>query len=166
MGAMDKQLRELFEHQAWADAKHWTAILAHPRATDDGALRRRLYHIHLVQRAFLSVWQGQTLEPPKPESFPTLEALKDWGRDYHEQVLGFLDEDELDDERLDSEVLLPWFQDPPCRTALRRTLHQALMHSHYHRGQNATRLRDLGAKPPTTDLIVWYWKGCPPAEWP
>ena len=37
------------------------------------------------------------------------------------------------------------------------------MHSHYHRGQNATRLRELGGEPPMTDLIVWYWKGRPVA---
>jgi uncharacterized damage-inducible protein DinB len=39
------------------------------------------------------------------------------------------------------------------------------MHSHYHRGQNATRLRELGGTPPNTDLIVWYWKGQPESEW-
>jgi uncharacterized damage-inducible protein DinB len=39
------------------------------------------------------------------------------------------------------------------------------MHSHYHRGQNATRLRELGGEPPPTDLIVWYWKGRPAPEW-
>ena len=39
------------------------------------------------------------------------------------------------------------------------------MHSHYHRGQNATRLRELGAEPPGTDLIVWYWKSRPAPAW-
>jgi uncharacterized damage-inducible protein DinB len=39
------------------------------------------------------------------------------------------------------------------------------MHSHYHRGQNATRLRELGGEPPMTDLIVWYWKGRPRPDW-
>ena len=37
------------------------------------------------------------------------------------------------------------------------------MHSQWHRGQNAMRLRELGGEPPTTDLIVWYWKGRPSA---
>ena len=39
------------------------------------------------------------------------------------------------------------------------------MHSQHHRAQNATRLRELGGKPPTTDLIVWYWKGRPAPHW-
>jgi uncharacterized damage-inducible protein DinB len=29
-------------------------------------------------------------------------------------------------------------------------------HSTYHRGQIVTMLRQLGAKPPTTDLILFY----------
>jgi uncharacterized damage-inducible protein DinB len=39
------------------------------------------------------------------------------------------------------------------------------MHSQHHRGQNATRLRELGGEPPMTDLIVWYWKGRPGPRW-
>ena len=42
---------------------------------------------------------------------------------------------------------------------------QAAMHSHYHRGQNATRLRELGGVPPMTDFIVWLHKGQPAANW-
>jgi len=43
-------------------------------------------------------------------------------------------------------------------------LTQMAMHSQWHRGQNATRLRELGAQPPTVDLIAWYWKGRPSAR--
>jgi uncharacterized damage-inducible protein DinB len=39
------------------------------------------------------------------------------------------------------------------------------MHSHFHRGQNATRLRELGGEPPTTDYIFWLWKGRPKPVW-
>ncbi len=45
-----------------------------------------------------------------------------------------------------------------------RALLQMTAHSNYHRAQNATRLRELGSKPPLTDLIFWYWKGQPEAE--
>ena len=44
-------------------------------------------------------------------------------------------------------------------------LTQAAMHSQWHRGQNAVRLRELGVEPPPVDLIVWYWKGRPAAAW-
>jgi uncharacterized damage-inducible protein DinB len=42
---------------------------------------------------------------------------------------------------------------------------QAAMHSHYHRGQNATRLRELGGVPPATDFIMWVRNGQPNARW-
>jgi uncharacterized damage-inducible protein DinB len=35
---------------------------------------------------------------------------------------------------------------------------QAVLHSQHHRGQIATRLRDLGGSPPTVDYIVWVRK--------
>ena len=40
---------------------------------------------------------------------------------------------------------------------------QCVMHSQYHRGQNATRLRELGGSPPITDYILWLYKSKPPA---
>ncbi len=33
------------------------------------------------------------------------------------------------------------------------------------RGQNATRLRELGGEPPLTDYIAWLWKGRPAPDW-
>jgi uncharacterized damage-inducible protein DinB len=38
---------------------------------------------------------------------------------------------------------------------------QALMHSQHHRGQNASRMRELGVKPPMTDYVIWYAVGTP-----
>jgi uncharacterized damage-inducible protein DinB len=37
-----------------------------------------------------------------------------------------------------------------------QTLHQLTNHASYHRGQVTTLLRQLGAKPATTDLIAFY----------
>ena len=69
------------------------------------------------------------------------------------------------DSRLSESVTFSWFKDPPLELSVGRALTQAAMHSHYHRGQNATRLRELGGEPPMTDLIVWYWRGQPAPVW-
>ena len=61
-------------------------------------------------------------------------------------------------------IEVPWFR-PPAKISIRQALTQAAMHSHYHRGQNATRLRELGGVPPMTDFIAWLHKGQPPAQW-
>jgi uncharacterized damage-inducible protein DinB len=60
---------------------------------------------------------------------------------------------------------MPWFKEPALTITVGEALTQCAMHSQWHRGQNATRLRELGATPPTGDLIVWYWKGRPVPAW-
>jgi uncharacterized damage-inducible protein DinB len=163
---MESMLRDLFGHQAWADAEHWRAIAAHPPARDDRAIRERLHHIHQVQRGLL--WavgdRAETFQFSKAEDFRSFEALHAYARDYDAGIRGFLDS--VSDARLAEPVAIPWFKDPPLTIAVAEALTQCAMHSHYHRGQNATRLRELGGEPPFTDLIVWYWKGRPPAQWP
>jgi len=66
--------------------------------------------------------------------------------------------------RLEELIEVPWFQ-PPLKISVHHALTQAAMHSHYHRGQNATRLRELGGVPPTTDFIVWLRDGQATAKW-
>jgi len=71
---------------------------------------------------------------------------------------------ELDDARLAETIEVPWFK-PPLNISVRHALTQAAMHSHYHRGQNATRLRELGGVPPGTDFIEWLRQGKPGPRW-
>ena len=158
-------LQDLHAHQAWADAEHWKAIESCPAALADEAIRRRLHHIHQVQRFFRwaagSREQAPTLT--RPEDFFDAGALKAWARTYHDEMASFVAT--LTDGRLREQVDIPWFTDPPLQLAVEDALLQAVMHSHYHRGQNATRLRELGGEPPLTDLIIWHWRGRPVPHW-
>jgi uncharacterized damage-inducible protein DinB len=43
---------------------------------------------------------------------------------------------------------------------------QISLHSTYHRGQIATRMRELGAEPAATDFILWVFLDKPAASWP
>ena len=157
-------LHDLYAHQEWADAQHWRAIEACPAAASDPVIHARLHHIHLVQWAFLWIVRGEPVVPSKPEDFADLAGLRRYAREYHKAVAKDLPG--LPAERLGQHLTIPWFKDPPIRITVEQALYQAAMHSHYHRGQNATRVRDLGGEPPLTDLIVWYWKGRPAPEWP
>ena len=162
---MTDLLQDLYGHQAWADAEHWRAIEAHAPARDDEAIRRRLHHLHLVQRAFM--WAvGDRTAPfafSKPEDFKTFDDLKAFAREAHAAINQCLSS--LTDSRLAGPASMPWFKDPPLTITVGEALAQCALHSQWHRGQNATRLRELGATPPTVDLIVWYWKGRPAPEW-
>jgi len=162
---MNALLRDFYGHQVWADAEHWRSIEAHPPAAADKTIHDRLHHIHLVQRAFR--WIVGDRQPiftaTKPEDFATLADLKAYARAYHDEMVGFVDS--LSDERLATRIDIPWFTDPPLTLTVTEALTQCAMHSHYHRGQNAARLRELGGEPSMTDLIAWYWKGRPIAKW-
>jgi uncharacterized damage-inducible protein DinB len=162
---MSTLLRDLYGHQAWADAEHWRAIGGHPPASADRAIRDRLHHIHFVQHAFL--WcvgdRAEAFGATAPENFQSLDDLKAYARAYHNQAVAFVAG--VSEARLDERIMMPWFKDPPLSISIAEALTQCAMHSQHHRGQNATRLRELKGEPPMTDLIVWYWKGRPAPEW-
>jgi uncharacterized damage-inducible protein DinB len=161
---MSTYLHELFAHQQWADAEHWRAFEAHPGALTDKALYERLYHIHVVQHAFLWITGSRTeqFDYKKLEDFADPAALKK----YAQQGLVDLDErvKSVTADGLEEIIEIVWFK-PPLKISRRHALTQAAMHSHYHRGQNATRLRELGGVPPGTDFIVWLRDGQPAAKW-
>jgi uncharacterized damage-inducible protein DinB len=157
-------LKDLIGHQAWADATLWRAIMAHAPACDDPALQDRLHHIHLVQHAFLAVVHREPITATRPGDFATLAGLLDYGRQANARARAFIDT--ADAAKLATRLTIPWFKEPPVELTAAQALVQAAMHSHYHRGQNATRLRELGGEPPLTDFIVWLWKGRPAADWP
>jgi uncharacterized damage-inducible protein DinB len=158
-------LTDLLRHQEWADAEHWRAILASAASRDDAAIRTRLHHIHLVQRAFAWIVgdRPSEFEIRNVEDFPDLPSLNVYAQDYYLRLLPPLMA--LSPEQLSRAVDVPWFRDPPLTLRAEQALLQCAMHSHYHRGQNATRLRELGGEPPLTDLIVWYWKDRPGPSW-
>ena len=162
--------RDLFRQMEWADALVWSVVLKHSVLLEDDTLRDRLYHLHLVQRAFLHIWRGETL------AFQGTEQLRGnhlaaWGRAYHASVAPFVES--LIDAHLDTTVNLPWASEVMARLgtkvpapSLAETLVQVPMHSAYHRGQVNSRIRELGPVPPLTDFIAWVWSDKPVPAWP
>jgi len=159
-------LQDLLRHQEWADAEHWRAIECCSAAVGDPAIRTRLHHIAQVQRAF--AWAvGDQREPftiTRAEDFADPSALKSYAAGYYERSLPRLLQ--LTPDQQARRLTIPWFQKPPLEIRVDEALTQCAMHSHYHRGQNATRLRELGGETPLIDLIAWFWKGRPSASWP
>jgi uncharacterized damage-inducible protein DinB len=154
----------------WADARVWQAVLQHPGAAADQEIRDRLAHIHMTQRAFLLVWTKQPLDHLLSMTFESTTALYDWVRPYYPEVRGFLVT--LKDSRMAEPAAVPWakYFVPAGReaavTTLGETLFQVTSHSTYHRGQANTRLRALGAEPPSVDYIGWAWLERPATTWP
>ena len=158
-------LDDLIAHQAWADAALFDAIGQHPAARADRVIRERLHHLHIVQRSFM--WslgdRAAPFEFSTPGDFAEFEDLRRFARGSHAVVDGFMRK--LTPERRAAPVQIPWFTDPPLTIRVDEAVTQCVMHSQWHRAQNATRLRELGGVPPALDLIVWYWKGRPAPDW-
>jgi uncharacterized damage-inducible protein DinB len=98
----------------------------------------------------------------KVEHYASMADLKAFARKVHTDSAAM--RGGMDEGRLTEIIEVPWFQ-PPLKISVRHALMQAAMHSHYHRGQNATRLRELGGVPPGTDFIVWLRDVQPAARW-
>jgi len=159
---MHEQVSELFAHQQWADSVHWRTLTAHPGALEDEAIRKRLHHLHSVQRAFLDVWKGNSHWPPF-QAFSSIEALRDDMRSYYRELVGFLAAEARG--RLDEILRVPWFPEPQRPVRVSETMLQVVMHSEHHRAQNAIRLREIGGAMPLTDFIVWILDGRPAPVW-
>ena len=84
-------LRELFNHQAWADAAILTAVRSHPAAHEDEALRKTLHHIVVTQRAFLSLFLESPFDPKTEFQIPTgLNDLETLFREAHRDLTAYV----------------------------------------------------------------------------
>lgn len=161
---------DLFQHMSWADAKVWQAVLCTKETGCDKKISYLLYHMHLVQRAFLSLWKGEKVEAPELTSFKDLKSVSKWGYEYHQDLGIFLKSLKEQDKDLNLKVpWSKWFEEKAGREVspitIGESMLQVAMHSQYHRGQINSRLRELSGEPPMVDFIAWIWLGKPVAKW-
>ena len=159
--------RALLSHAEWADALVWRAVLA--CGAEDGELRARLHHLHMVQWSHLHVWRAEKVRPRELSSFPTLAAIRGSAREYYRELPAYVAA--VSPADLNREVRVPWADRLVRRFGGSRpatwaeTVLQVAMHSSYHRGQVSKRLRELGEEPPLSDFIAWIWMDRPGADW-
>lgn len=166
------QLVALVDHMEWADARMWTAVeaLATERA-ESSDLRERLFHLHLVQQLYLSMWRDAPVKVlPELGDYPDLSAVREWARPFYGGARAIVAA--ADERRLAAPIVVPFSERvaqpgrPITHATFAETVLQVALHTTHHRGQLATRVRELGGDPPTVDLVVWIWTGRPGAEWP
>jgi uncharacterized damage-inducible protein DinB len=159
--------RALLGHAEWADALIWESVLAFGQ--EDPELRAKLHHLHMVQWAYLHIWRSEHVKPRELGSFSTMPAIRGWAREYYRELPAYLAG--VSGEALGQTVRFPWAdrlvqrlgQATPATWS--ESVLQVAMHSSYHRGQVASRLRELGAEPPLSDFIAWIWLDRPEADW-
>jgi uncharacterized damage-inducible protein DinB len=155
-------IRDLYRHMAWADARHWSAILAHGPAQSDPELGERVFHIHAVQQIWLARCQGVDVMVPKAD-FASIEDFRHWARACHAALDAYLS------LRKEEDLAQPISYRSLAGESFTQPLGDLLLHlayhSQYHRAQSATRMRALGSQMPATDLVVWQREGRPAPAW-
>src|SRR5262245_35345235 len=129
-------LTDLFLHMQWAEAAVWAAVLSSDNARSDAQLRDRLYHLHMVQRAFLRLWRGEPRDAPYP-AFDDQVSLMQWAQTYYSEALTHLGA--LDEAAISDLQPVPWAEmverrlgRAPEATSVGETALQVVLHSMYH----------------------------------
>ena len=155
---MEKQ----FEYDRWANARMLGVVAGlSPEAflkdlgSSFGSIRNTLAHILSAEWAWLERWNGTS---PKqmldPAGFPDVAALRARWAQVEQDQQAFLRA--LSQERLEADIDYFNLQGEPVTLPLWQLMLHMINHSSYHRGQVTTMLRQVGAKPVSTDLVGFY----------
>jgi uncharacterized damage-inducible protein DinB len=156
------EARELFGYNGWANRQFFAALRGLPAEqyfrdlqSSHGGLHGTLCHIVWAEQLWLTRWLGQPVPAvPQGKDLASLAAAEArWAQVEGDRAayLARLAERQLDDTRLVQPSTGGEF-----RHTLRQMLRHVVDHSSYHRGRLVTLLRQLGAQPPSTGLIVFY----------
>jgi len=163
------EFSEMLTHMEWADAESWRVVRALPAAQSDERVKWLMHHAHLVQSVYLQTWRGDPFQLTELTAYPDVAAIAAWARPYYPQVSAFANT--VDEARFGEPVDFPWSAmiiekfGKALPATLSESVWQVLSHSTYHRGQLATRIRELGGEPPLVDFLVWVWANKPAPEW-
>ena len=164
-----REFRDLLTHMEWADAETWRAVRSLDAAQLDERLRWLFHHSHLVQSIYLQAWRGDAFALTELKAYPDLTAIHAWSRPYYPLVAAFAET--IDESRFVQPVDFPWSQmivekfGKMLPASLSESAWQVFTHTAYHRGQIATRIREIGGEPPPVDFLYWVWAGKPAPQW-
>jgi uncharacterized damage-inducible protein DinB len=154
-------IRELYEYNRWANARSLQAASTASPADftkevggSFASLRGTLAHVYGAEWIWLERWRGASPRKlPFALDFPDVETIRSRWQDVEREQREFLDA--LDPARLAEVVSYVNLKGESFAYPLGRMLQHVVNHSTYHRGQVATLLRQLGATPLSTDLLLY-----------
>ncbi len=157
-----EDFRLLYNYNSWANERTLDscAALSEEQFTRDlkssfNSVRDTLVHIVSAEWIWLERWHGRTPTAfPNPLDYPDLESVRRRFGEIDRNLIDYtasLTGDDLQRVVSFKRVTGEAFAQP-----LWQLLHQVANHGTYHRGQIATMLRQLGAKPASTDLLIFF----------
>ena len=157
-----EDFRLLYDYNSWANGRTLDSCvsLTEEQFTRDLAssfrsVRDTLVHICGAEWVWLERWHGRSHNGlPSTVDFPNFDAaarhLKEIDRSLIDHV------ESLTNEDLQRSVSYKTTSGAPFTQPNWQMLQHVANHSTYHRGQLATLVRQLGAKPISTDMIAFY----------
>lgn len=155
-------IRELYSYNRWANEKTFIAAsqLDAERFTRElgnsfSSVRDTLVHILGAEWIWFERWDGRS---PKAllsvQEFPTLAAITARWKEVEQARRKFLQQLQTSD--LETELTYVNQRGETWKYPLGQQLVHVVNHSTYHRGQITTLLRQLDAKPVSTDFLFYY----------
>jgi uncharacterized damage-inducible protein DinB len=153
-----KELLDLLEYHRWATEKVLQAVsglnsenYSKNLGSSFSSIRDTLLHSYGADRAWLGRIQGQQLERPRPEDYPSVAVLREV---WLETLSTF--PNIVQSQSPDKLMSYRAFDGTPYSNKLGDIIRHVVNHGAYHRGQVTTMLRQLGEKVVTTDMIAYY----------
>jgi uncharacterized damage-inducible protein DinB len=155
-------LRFLFQYNLWADRRTLDACapLTNEQFTRDlgssfGSVRDTLAHLYGAEWVWNERFLGRSPSGlPSASAYPDLAAVRSKLEEMDRYYLEFVSK--LTPQDLERVIRYKSLKGEEFSDPLWQTLHQLSNHATYHRGQVVTLLRQLGAKPVSTDIIGFY----------
>ena len=153
-------IRHLFAYTEWANERivecvRGLSVEQYARTVPSSfpTIRDTLAHIVMAEWIWLRRWKGESpSEPPQWLSAePPLDVVVENLRAIERERAELLDA--LNDADLQNDLSYRNMAGDPYANRLGELMSHVVNHSTYHRGQLTTMIRQVGATPPSTDLV-------------
>ena len=157
-----QEIRNLHAYNSWADNRIFDALAQLPEEqylqdlkNSHGGIHTTLIHLVGAERVWLERWQGGEISPfLSTLGLKTLAEVKTIWEKVGYDTAKWLSS--MTDKKLNETFTMKTQKGDAFTHVYWQAFQHLVNHSSYHRGQIVTMLRQLGAKPPTTDLILFY----------
>ena len=152
----------LFQYNAWADRRLLDACasLTNEQFTRNlgssfSSARDTVTHLYGAEWVWNERFQGRSPSALlSAAAFPDLASIRAKLEEMDQYYIDFVSK--LTQPDFDRIIRYKGFNGDEFSNPLWQSLHQLTNHASYHRGQVVTMLRQLGVKPVSTDLIMYY----------
>ncbi len=154
-----QEIKTLHAYNSWGDNLIFDALEAIPEdqykadmKSSHGGLHGTMTHIVGAEKLWLERWQGAP-QPPLAPPASHAELKKIWEKVGYDTAKWL---STMTDKRLNETFTMKTLAGDAFTHIFWQAFQHLVNHSSYHRGQIITMLRQIGTKPPTTDLIRFY----------